>query len=121
MTHSIVDIGGSKINSYLRDRIQSSLIDAKTEGRLPYLPEELVFENGGLDIWGEIIYLPEYYQTHDEVKLLKQNSAKIASYIPPGATLVDLGAGLVCEISLYSIAKPPSLSSKCPNQIIYTY
>lgn len=89
----IEDVGGSKIDEYMYERIQTSLFDAKRDGALPYLPEELVYEKEGLDIWSRIVYLPEYYQTHDEVELLKINGTKIATYITEGATLVDMGAG----------------------------
>jgi len=95
-THgSIIDIGGGKVDAYILERLQSTLLNAKKRGDTPYLPDELLYYKTGLHIWSEIIYRPEYYQTRDEIALFEQNGEQIASHVQPGATLIDLGAGLV--------------------------
>lgn len=47
----------------------------------------------GSRLFEAITELPEYYPTRTEAALLAEHGASIAQQIPPGATLVDLGAG----------------------------
>jgi len=70
-----------------------TFVAAKLKGERPRLPDELLYDDAGLQLWSDIIYLPEYYQTRDEIALLERNGAEIASHIATGATLIDLGAG----------------------------
>jgi len=46
-------------------------------------------------MWQSINRLPEYYQTRDEIELLKRNGEELAQYLEDGVTLVDLGSGYV--------------------------
>lgn len=48
----------------------------------------------------QITYLDEYYLTNYEIELLKKSSAEIASKIPEGAMVVELGSGSVPVMSL---------------------
>jgi uncharacterized SAM-dependent methyltransferase len=41
----------------------------------------------------QITYLDEYYLTNYEIELLKKSAAEIASKIPEGAMVVELGSG----------------------------
>lgn len=43
----------------------------------------------------QITYLDEYYLTNYEIELLKKSAAEMASKIPEGAIVVELGSGLV--------------------------
>ena len=57
------------------------------------LPSMLLSDDEGLKLWSQITHLPNYYQTRDEIELLEENGKKVAEYIVPGCTLVDLGSG----------------------------
>ncbi|KJZ68905.1 hypothetical protein HIM_11712 [Hirsutella minnesotensis 3608] len=59
----------------------------------PRLPDELLYDEIGLLIWNEIIFTPEFYQTHDEIALFKAHGLDIVAHVKPGVTIVDLGAG----------------------------
>jgi uncharacterized SAM-dependent methyltransferase len=43
----------------------------------------------------QITYLDEYYLTNYEIEILKKNSTEIASQIPEGSMVIELGSGLV--------------------------
>jgi uncharacterized SAM-dependent methyltransferase len=43
----------------------------------------------------QITYLDEYYLTNYEIEILKKNSAEIASQVPEGSMVIELGSGLV--------------------------
>lgn len=73
---TVVDIGKTKLEDYLRSRIQSSLIDASNKRETPYLPEELLFLEEGLYIWSDLVHHPKAYQTHDEMQLFKKKTAR---------------------------------------------
>lgn len=59
----------------------------------PTLPDELLYDDVGLPIWNDIIFTPEFYQTHDEIAMFQQNGADIVSNMQPAVTIIDLGAG----------------------------
>lgn len=60
----------------------------------------------------QITYLDEYYLTNYEIEILKKNSAEIASQIPEGSMVIELGSGLVnypmIRPVVTNIAKKPS-------------
>lgn len=60
----------------------------------------------------QITYLDEYYLTNYEIEILKKNSAEIASQIPEGSMVIELGSGLVNHPMIRpvvtNIAKKPS-------------
>ena len=59
----------------------------------PTLPDELLYDDVGLPIWNEIIFTPEFYQTHDEIAIFDENGASIVEQVESGVTMIDLGAG----------------------------
>lgn len=61
----------------------------------------------GSRLFDAITELPEYYPTRTEAALLAAHGAAIARHVPPGATLVDLGAGN-CEKAarLFGLLQP---------------
>jgi uncharacterized SAM-dependent methyltransferase len=83
------------LEDYLRNRIQSSLIDARKREETPYLPEKFLFLNKGLYIWRDLVHHPKYYQTHDEMQLFHKNGEHVADYIQPNSPLIDMGSGSV--------------------------
>ncbi|KAJ9486525.1 hypothetical protein VN97_g6805 [Penicillium thymicola] len=46
-----------------------------------------------LELWSQVTYAPEYYQTQDEVDLFIAHGQEIVSQIPEGCSLIDLGSG----------------------------
>lgn len=76
----------------------------------PVLPDELLYDDVGLPIWNDIIFTPEFYQTHDEIALFDNHGADLAKRVHEGTTVIDLGAGLVhlsTVIVLPRLHKPP--------------
>jgi hypothetical protein len=91
---AIVDIGGGRMADTLRLMMEKTfLVTDKGQRRL--LPPALLSNELGLRIWRDIIRLPDYYQTREEIELLKIHSKEIASHINEGCTVIDLGCGLV--------------------------
>ena len=90
---TVIDIVGDGLNDYLLERIQSSLIDQKQKGAVPYLPEEFIFLKKGPYIHSKLYHHEKCYQTHDEKQSFHQNGKKIAEYIPENSLLIDLGSG----------------------------
>jgi uncharacterized SAM-dependent methyltransferase len=57
------------------------------------LPSPLLSDYEGLKLWSQIIHMPKYYQTRDEIELLEQNASEVAEDITPGCSLLDIGSG----------------------------
>ncbi|KAF4595567.1 DUF323 domain-containing protein [Ophiocordyceps camponoti-floridani] len=89
----VVDIGGSAMHGHVGDRLLRALTATYSPRVKPALPDELLYDDVGLPIWNDIIFTPEFYQTHDEMSLLGTHGAEIVSRLKPGVTLIDLGAG----------------------------
>lgn len=91
--NDILDIGGSILRDDIYDRLVRSLTGIYNKHDKPTLPDELLYDGYGLFIWNDIIMMKEFYQTHDEIALFKQNGYQIASRMPDNVTMIDLGAG----------------------------
>lgn len=91
--NNILDIGGSILSDDIAQRLKRALTGIYKPGEKPTLPDELLYDGLGLFIWNEIIMIPEFYQTHDEIALFDNNGADIVSHIPDNVTMIDLGAG----------------------------
>lgn len=89
----IHNIGGSDIADSTRERLFTEIRQAKMSGHRVVLPDELLYNDIGLQIWSDIIHLPQYYQFRDETEILRIHGEEIASYLPNDAVLIDLGAG----------------------------
>ncbi len=74
-------------------RLNRMLESPYNANRNPVLPDELLYDDVGLPIWNEIIFTPEFYQTHDEIAMFNENGAEIAARVKSGTTMIDLGAG----------------------------
>lgn len=94
---AVVDIGGSNMSGDVGERLTQALkaTYSSSSGAKPTLPDELLYDDVGLPIWNEIIFTPEFYQTHDEIALFDANGPEIAARVQSGITIIDLGAGLV--------------------------
>ncbi len=51
------------------------------------------YDHAGSALFEEITFLPEYYPTRTETKILQDNIATISRLFPDGAALVELGSG----------------------------
>ena len=57
------------------------------------LAAKYFYDGVGSQLFERITEVPEYYPTRTEMKILRDNAADIAKLIPPGAALVEFGAG----------------------------
>lgn len=92
--------------SDITERLLSTLQAPYDRGNKPILPDELLYDDNGLRIWNEIIFTPEFYQTHDEIALFKRHGESIARLVSPGVTMVDIGAGLVIPLLAHKVTNP---------------
>ena len=92
----VIDIGGSNLD-ILKHMLEQSLLE-KNGGQQPLLPSAVMSDDVGLKIWSEITHSSEYYQTRDEIELLKQHGPEIAQHIPSSCTVIDLGSGFVVSL-----------------------
>lgn len=86
----------------VRAELQAGLLAAPAALAPKYLYDPL-----GSRLFDAITELPEYYPTRTEAALLAEHGAAIATRLPTGATLVDLGAGN-CEKAarLFGVLQP---------------
>ncbi|KAL6901421.1 C-type lectin protein [Trichoderma evansii] len=93
----IIDIQNARVEINLQDEILSQMNPEQGPRTLPTL---LLYDERGLQLFEDITYLDEYYLTNYEIELLKKSSAEIASKIPEGAMVVELGSGNLRKICL---------------------
>lgn len=89
----VIDIGGSDLRDSVSQRLKRTLTAVYNPRDKPTLPDELLYDDVGLPIWNEIIFTPEFYQTHDEIALLRRHGDSIVARVKDGVTIVDIGAG----------------------------
>ncbi|OAQ96187.1 hypothetical protein LLEC1_02264 [Akanthomyces lecanii] len=89
----ILDIGGSCLKGVYGDKLKDTLAAIAESRDMPTLPDELLYDDKGILIWNQIISIPEFYQTHDEIALFDLNSAEIISHVTKNVTIIDLGSG----------------------------
>lgn len=89
----VVDIDGSKMRGNVRQRLEDIFKAPYDVKAKPTLPDELLYDDIGLPIWNEIIFTPEFYQTHDEIAIFDKHGAEVADQVKSGITMIDLGAG----------------------------
>lgn len=61
------------------------------------LPCKLFYDAAGSALFEEITDLPEYYLTRTELSILKNRADEMARAVPPGVTVVELGAGTAAK------------------------
>ena len=73
-------------------------------GDLSRFPKKLspkyFYDAKGSELFEQITVLPEYYPTRTELAILRQRGGEIAGMIPPGAALVEFGAGATTKVRL---------------------
>lgn len=90
----IIDIGGSRLQNIMREQLEEQFLWKDGQPRKARMLPSIVFHNeDGLKMWPQITKLPDYYQTDDEIELLKQNSKELAQELGECLTLIDLGCG----------------------------
>ncbi len=67
----------------------------------------------GSRLFEEITRLPEYYPTRTELAILNGNAAAIAPLAPPGAAVVEFGAGSTEKIRVL-LGAMPDVACYCP-------
>ena len=115
---AVVDIGGSNMYDDVAKRLEETLTAPYSSTSKPTLPDELLYDDVGLPIWNEIIFTPEFYQTHDEIALFDKHGADVAARCQAGVTIIDLGAGLVFPLLPPHSAHPQwvtAVSLPCQN------
>jgi EasF-like predicted methyltransferase len=89
----ILDIGGKRMIADVGELLIEVLAKPNDPEMPPTLPDELLYADGGLELWNTIIWQQEWYQTHDEIALFDAHGSDIVSRVLPGVTMIDLGAG----------------------------
>jgi dimethylhistidine N-methyltransferase len=64
------------------------------------------YDAAGSALFEQITDLPEYYPTRSELRILQDNAAAIAAYIPPGSGLVEFGSGSSRKTRILLAAAP---------------
>jgi hypothetical protein len=90
---AIIDIGGSRVEESVKGALLKALARAVAGESDVVLPDELLYDGAGHQIWSRIIYYLDYYQTRDEISLFDANGDDIVDRIRPGAVLIDIGSG----------------------------
>ena len=57
------------------------------------VPPKYFYDETGSLLFDRITDLPEYYPTRCEMQILEEHAGEIAKLIPPGAALIEFGAG----------------------------
>ena len=92
--HWFIDIGGCRLpNAMKRDLVTNLLSSNGKISDIRLLPSAVLHDDTGLRMWRDVNSMPQYYQTKDEIELLKQNASHLATHITEGTTLIDLGCG----------------------------
>jgi dimethylhistidine N-methyltransferase len=74
------------------------------------------YDAEGSRLFEEITRLPEYYPTRCEIKILRDHGKEIAGLIPPGAALVEFGAGSTKKVRVL-LRAAPTLAAYVPVDI----
>ncbi|KAI1351363.1 DUF323 domain protein [Xylaria sp. FL0043] len=93
----IIDIRRDTAKANLKEEIYRLLHSEERPRRLPTL---LLYDEKGLQLFEKITYLEEYYLTNAEIEVLQRSAAAIATNIPSGSMLVELGSGNLRKICL---------------------
>ena len=80
------------------------------------IPPKYFYDAAGCTLFEQITDLPEYYLTRSELRILQDNAAAIAAYIPPGSALVEFGSGSSRKTRIL-LAAAPQLAAYVPVDI----
>lgn len=88
---SILDIRRDELSSSLVNDIHEML--RPEEAGQKRLPTTILYDAPGLKLFEEITFLEEYYLTNAEIEVLENHASDIASLIPAGSQIIELGSG----------------------------
>ncbi|KAF4122989.1 L-histidine Nalpha-methyltransferase / hercynylcysteine S-oxide synthase [Geosmithia morbida] len=101
---TIIDIRGDPVEIDLKNEILAMINPENGPRKLPTL---LLYDMRGLQLFEDsdtpvlkITYLDEYYLTGHEISILRAHARDIASKVPSGAILVELGSGNLRKVNL---------------------
>lgn len=100
-------LDGAARNSF-RDDVRAGLA-----GRPKTLPAKYFYDARGSQLFDEITRLPEYYPTRTELRILEDNAAALGRAVPPGAALVEFGAGSARKVRIL-LSRMPGLAAYVP-------
>jgi dimethylhistidine N-methyltransferase len=63
-----------------------------------HLSPKYFYDAAGSELFEQITKLPEYYPTRTELSILRDRGEAIAAAIPPGAALIEFGAGATTKV-----------------------
>ncbi|KAL8921218.1 MAG: hypothetical protein Q9208_005829 [Pyrenodesmia sp. 3 TL-2023] len=101
----IVD-GNVMIEDIRHNDIGPSIIDQIYDGLHPRaggekrLPTLLLYDEKGLQLFEEISYLDEYYLTNVEIELLQEHAINLATMVPEGCIVLELGSGNLRKVEI---------------------
>jgi len=70
------------------------------------VPPKYFYDRRGSELFERITMLPEYYLTRTEIGILETNAGAMAKLIPPGAVVVEFGAGSAAKTRILLRAAP---------------
>ena len=97
-------------NSFAEDVIAGLSANPK------WLSAKYFYDAAGSELFEQITEQPEYYPTRRELEVLNTNAGAISALIPPGAALVEFGAGSTKKARIV-IAAAPQLAAYVPVDI----
>ncbi|KAL9583867.1 MAG: hypothetical protein Q9203_004899 [Teloschistes exilis] len=99
---SILDIRQDKTDPSLatsiRDELYSSLKGDEHGDK--FLPEMLLWDEEGHQLFEQVNARPEYYVHNDEIALLRKHSEEIVKQLEPGAMIIELGSGDLTKVQI---------------------
>ncbi|KAL8933764.1 MAG: hypothetical protein Q9211_005596 [Gyalolechia sp. 1 TL-2023] len=94
----IDDIRQNDIGDFVLDELRDGL--QPLAGREKRLPTLLLYDEKGLNLFEDISYLDEYYVTNAEMEILRKHAAELATLIPHGCIILELGAGNLRKVEI---------------------
>ncbi|KAI9893191.1 MAG: hypothetical protein M1814_000739 [Vezdaea aestivalis] len=92
---NIIDIRGDLDEDFVRKELVSMI--REDPKRMPTL---LLYDEKGLRLFEEVTYLDQYYLTNNELRLLEDCAVTIASRIPSGSIVLELGSGNLRKVNV---------------------
>lgn len=86
--------------AFIAYRIESELTGLTQPYNKKILPNVLLYDAKGLQLFEQITYTHDYYLTNLEIDLLNQHADEMASWIQDGAALIELGAGALRKTAI---------------------
>ncbi|KAF3157371.1 hypothetical protein TWF225_008485 [Orbilia oligospora] len=93
----IIDIRTTTVELQLNDDIVKGLDAPVGEKTLPTM---LLYDEAGLKEFEAITYVDDYYLTNAEIEVLSTCAEEIASRVPHGALLIELGSGNLRKVNI---------------------